>query len=316
MTTGNLSRYSTFGRELLAIYLSVKHFRNMLEGRAFCVYTDHKPLTYALQFKPDRHSPREVRQLDDISQYTNDIHYVRGKHNTAADALSRMNVDTIVISAVVDFPRIVEAQESDSELQQLSGTSLQLSKLPLPTSQGVIICDTSTGSPRPYVLASFRRAIFDALHNLSHPSIKATQQLITTRFMWPGINRDVRQWAKTCQQCQRWKIYRHTKSQFGTFSTPDARFDHVHIDIVGPLPPSNGQMYILTCVDRFTRWPVTIPISDITAETIAQTFVTHWIAQVGVPSTVITDRGRQFESSLFRALNTHMLGCTRIRTTS
>ena len=71
-------------------------------------------------------------------------------------------------------------------------------------------------------------------------------------------------------------------------------------------------MYILTCVDRFTRWPVTIPISDITAETIAQTFVTHWIAQFGVPSTVTTDRGRQFESSLFRAL-THMLGCTRIR---
>ena len=39
------TRYSTFGRELLTIYLSVKHFRHMLEGRAFCVYTDHKPLT-------------------------------------------------------------------------------------------------------------------------------------------------------------------------------------------------------------------------------------------------------------------------------
>ena len=184
--------------------------------------------------------------------------------------------------------------------------------------RGVIIhvCDTSTGSPGPYmyVQAPFRRAVFDALQNLSHPSIRATQQLITTRFVWPGINRDVRQWAKTCQQCQRCKIHRHTKSQFSTFSTPDARFDHLHIDIVGPLPPSNGQMYILTCVDRFTRWPVAIPVSDITAETIAQTFVTQWIAQFGVPSTVTTDRGRQFESSLFRALP-HMLGCTRIRTT-
>ena len=60
-------RYSTFGRELLAIYLSVKHFRHMLEGRSFCVYTDHKTLTYALQSMPDSHSPREVRQLDYVT---------------------------------------------------------------------------------------------------------------------------------------------------------------------------------------------------------------------------------------------------------
>ena len=89
----------------------------------------------------------------------------------------------------------------------------------------------------------------------------------------------------------------------------------MHIDIVGPLPPSNGQMYLLTCVDRFTRWPVAIPIPDITAETIARAFITHWIAQFGVPSSVTTDRGRQFESSLYRAL-TNLLGCKSIRTAS
>nr|VZI18508.1 unnamed protein product [Spirometra erinaceieuropaei] len=43
------TRYSTFGRELLAIYLAVRHFRHFLEGRDFIVFTDHKPLTFALR---------------------------------------------------------------------------------------------------------------------------------------------------------------------------------------------------------------------------------------------------------------------------
>ena len=42
------TRYSTFDRELLAVYLSIRHFRHMVEGREFSVLTDHKPLTRAL----------------------------------------------------------------------------------------------------------------------------------------------------------------------------------------------------------------------------------------------------------------------------
>ena len=95
----------------------------------------------------------------------------------------------------------------------------------------------------------------------------------------------------------------------------DAHFDHVHIDIVGPLPPSEGNLYLLTCVDRFTRLPEAIPIPDISAETVAHAFVSQWVAVFGAPSIVTTNRGRQFKSALFQSLS-HLLGCKRTWTPS
>nr|VZI18698.1 unnamed protein product [Spirometra erinaceieuropaei] len=63
------TRYSVFGRELLAVYLSIRHFRHFLEGREFVVLTDQKPLVFALMTSPDRYSPCEIRHLNFISQF-------------------------------------------------------------------------------------------------------------------------------------------------------------------------------------------------------------------------------------------------------
>jgi cleavage and polyadenylation specificity factor subunit 1 len=56
-------------------------------------------------------------------------------------------------------------------------------------------------------------------------------------------------------------------------------------------------------------------MTDITAESVARTFVGGWVARFGVPSTITTDRGRQFESQLWKFL-TQMLGCKHLRTTA
>ena len=86
------------------------------------------------------------------------------------------------------------------------------------------------------------------------------------------INHDVRKQACSCLHCQRSKVHRHTVVPLSTFATPDACFDQVRVDIVGPLPPSKGYTYLLMCIDYFTRWPEAVPLPDATAETVTQVF--------------------------------------------
>ena len=309
------TRYSTFGRELLAIYLGVRHFRHLLEGRDFTILTDHRPIVYALRATTDRYSPRESRHLDYITQFTTDVRHISGVDNPVADALSRIHSLGLQNPGPVDLTAMAEAQATDPEIEGLrTNSSLRLQPIPLASTDGTIICDVSKGHPRPVVPASFRRKVFDTLHRLSHPGIRATVKLLTDRYVWRYINRDVSSWTRCCIACQRSKVHRHTKSPLVAFPASHARFHHVHADLVGPLPPSKGSTYLLTCVDRFTKWPMAVPLSAPTSELVAQAFLEHWVAQFGCPAVVTTDRGSHFDGAFTQLL--HRLGSRRIHTTA
>ena len=68
-------------------------------------------------------------------------------------------------------------------------------------------------------------------------------------------------------------------------------FDHIQVDVVGPLPPFNEFTHLLTIIDCFSRWPEANPLSDTTAASCAQALVFHWIACFGTPLHMSSDRG-------------------------
>mgnify|MGYP004574657049 CR=1 FL=1 len=310
-------KYSTFDRELLAVFRAVKHFRHFLEGREFTIYTDHKPIVNALYSKSEK-SPRQTRHLEFIAQFSNDIQHVSGKDNVVADFLSRIPEICGLNMNNLNIQKLYEEQQKDNVLHNIinnSNSKYNLKQIYIPNCRLNLWCEISGKVFRPYVPVSLRKEIFLTLHSLSHPGIKATRKLITLKYFWPFMKTDINNWVKECINCQKAKINVYTKSPIQPIEIPKSRFEHIHMDIVGPLPVSNNCKYILTIIDRYSRWPEAYAIKDISTNTIVQTFFNNYISRFGVPIKITVDRGKQFTSTLFNQL-TNMLGTHKIHSSS
>ena len=212
-----------------------------------------------------------------------------------------------VVNAVgdwgIDLEEMAVDQPLDQDFQKFSAdarSGLNFKKVDLGRTQ--LIVDISNGPARPFVPYSWRKRVFETIHNLGHPGVERTRQTVASKFYWPTLRADTSKWARECLSCQQAKVTRHTTPAIGEFVVPEKRFSHVNVDLVGPLPASNGFKYLLTAVDRFTRWPMAIPIADIQADTVMDAFALNWIANFGVPSSITTDRGSQFSSAIWQQL--------------
>ncbi|GFT22090.1 integrase catalytic domain-containing protein [Trichonephila clavipes] len=169
----------------LNIYSAVQHLRHVLEAQ-HCIYTDHKPITYAFLQRREKLPPVQHNQLSFIGQFTTDIQHISGAENGVADVFSRISY---IVPPPEDIKAIAEAQKGDTELLHLqtSDNSLKMEKIEVPGSDVTLICDTSMPRPRPSAPASERCQVFNALHVLSLPGSHATAHLISTHFVWSRI---------------------------------------------------------------------------------------------------------------------------------
>ena len=85
---------------------------------------------------------------------------------------------------------------------------------------------------------------------------------------------------------------------------PDRRFSDVQIDVVGPLPESEGMKYLLTILDRTTRWLEALPMAEATALNCCNAFLRGWVQRHGLPKRATSDNGTTFISNLWQDLQT------------
>ena len=117
--------YSAFHRELLAAFSAVKHFHFMLEGRDFTLFTDHKPLTFALFRVSPPWSARQQCHLSYLSEFTSDLVHLPGLQNVVADALSRHSsaASASTVDVVqVPFGDILPGADPSCQFHPLSST--------------------------------------------------------------------------------------------------------------------------------------------------------------------------------------------------
>ncbi|PAV73798.1 hypothetical protein WR25_20102 [Diploscapter pachys] len=136
----------------------------------------------------------------------------------------------------------------------------------------------------------------------AHMGITKTIASIKRQYEWTEMNEDVRAFIRRCVQCQRRKANPHegTVEPLGALPETSFPFERVHMDIAGPLPVTeNGNRYILTMRDAFTRYLVTAPLPIQSAERIAIAFMENFVLKYGPPAIVFTDQGSNFRAELF-----------------
>ena len=134
-----------------------------------------------------------------------------------------------------------------------------------------------------------------------HLGINKTLKRIKHNYNWLGMRKDVEEFIKNCESCQKNKISnKHTRQPLAITSTASRPFEKIFLDIVGPLTPTfSGNNYILTMMCDLTKYSIGTPIPNHTANTVAEAFVTHFITTHSIPNEILTDQGTEFLSKTF-----------------
>ena len=162
---------------------------------------------------------------------------------------------------------------------------------------------------RAFILASYHNGLM-----AGHVSAKKVKRQLTKRYYWPKLAEDVERWVRACRPCKRRKTPRPIAAGLRDIILSTRPREVIAIDILGPFHESEaGNVYALTMIDTFTRWPIVVPMPNHTAAVVAEALCDHLICELGSVQKIISDQGREFISEGVKSMCQRM-GIRKIET--
>uniref|UniRef100_A0A8P4GPN0 Gypsy retrotransposon integrase-like protein 1 n=1 Tax=Dicentrarchus labrax TaxID=13489 RepID=A0A8P4GPN0_DICLA len=288
--------YDVGNRELLAVVVALQEWRHWLEGAAlpFIVWTDHKNLAYLRSAK--RLNSRQARWALFLDRFVFTFTYRPGSRNAKPDALSRQaDPETPGTEPETILPASCVVAAVNWRIEALVKQAQRSQP------------DPGNGPPnRLFVPDSTRSQVLQWAHSSRiscHPGYQRTLDFLRRKFWWPSMARDTRAFVAACSVCARGKSsHQLPAGQLHPLPVPSRPWSHIALDFVTGLSTSEGNDTILTIVDRFSKSVHFVPLPKLPSslET-AKLLVTHVFRLHGIPQDLVSDRGPQFASQVWRA---------------
>ena len=125
-------------------------------------------------------------------------------------------------------------------------------------------------------------------------------ELVTQNFLWPGVTKEVKQYAEGCNVCQQNKnCTEQPASKLMPNSISEKFWAHILADFITKLLSAQGYNLILVVVNKLTKMVYFISTTErISAEGLARLFRDNVWKLHGLPESIISDGGPQFAAGL------------------
>lgn len=151
---------------------------------------------------------------------------------------------------------------------------------------------------------NLRTRLIQATHDSvlhGHPGREVTYALIARQFFWPGMAKDIRTFVENCDGCGRNKAWRARRQGFlKPLPVPERIWSEISMDFITELPNSEGCQNMIVITDRLSKGVLADGLEDISIEAVAKWFMRRYLPHHFLPAAIVSDRGTQFTSALWK----------------